>query len=258
MTSHSCQDLPTAVTRSSRPSLLCPIGVVVWATVVTVGGGCSHLPRRGPVAQDVIIARQLSQQGLDALHKGSLGKAEERFTQAIERCPTNTTARYQLANCLWKRGARQEAIEQLVKAIEMCGSEDVEMMVELGYMWANVGHLDQALEVSGTIDSSDAGLCSSLATARRRFTTARGLVGGACQLSSVSNVRPPQLGSSTLGGRGVLCAGATGASIGYVKSLGGRSVAGSPARADVGAEVARVPTVRTKRRGGRGVGGCAA
>ena len=66
--------------------------------------------------------------------------------KAIEHCPTNTTARYQLANCLWKRGARHEAIEQLAKAIDMSGREDVEMMVELGYMWANVGQLDQAME----------------------------------------------------------------------------------------------------------------
>jgi tetratricopeptide (TPR) repeat protein len=118
-----------------------------WTVLLAVGG-CTHWPRRGPVAQDVIISRQLSQQGMDALHSGSLLQAEDRFIRAIEHCPTNRTARYQLANCLWKREARQEAIDQLARAIELDGFEDVEMMVELGYMWANVGNLDEALAMA--------------------------------------------------------------------------------------------------------------
>jgi tetratricopeptide (TPR) repeat protein len=116
--------------------------------VLLLACGCAHLPRRGPMAQDVIISRQLSQQGMDALHSGSLHQAEDRFTRAIEHCPTNRTARYQLANCLWQRGARQEAIEQLARAIEMDGFEDVEMMVELGYMRANTGDLEEALSMA--------------------------------------------------------------------------------------------------------------
>jgi tetratricopeptide (TPR) repeat protein len=116
--------------------------VLIWVS------GCTHLPRRGPVAQDVIISRQLSQQGMDALHNGSYLQAEDRFTRAIEHCPTNRTARYQLANCLWQRGACQEAIDQLARAIEMDGFEDVEMMVELGYMWANMGRLDEAMAMA--------------------------------------------------------------------------------------------------------------
>jgi tetratricopeptide (TPR) repeat protein len=95
------------------------------------------------VAQDVIIARQLSQQGLESMHQGDLAEAEVRFAKAIEYCPSNATARYHLANCLWRRGARQEAIEQLTRAVESSGGEDVEMLVELGYMWANVGRLAQ-------------------------------------------------------------------------------------------------------------------
>lgn len=125
-----------------------PWAVARACVLLLVVCGCSHLPRRGPAAQDVIISRQLSQQGMDALHSGSLQQAEDRFARAIEHCPTNRTARYQLANCLWQRGARQEAIEQLARAIEMDGFEDVEMMVELGYMWANTGDLDEALSMA--------------------------------------------------------------------------------------------------------------
>jgi Tfp pilus assembly protein PilF len=100
------------------------------------------------VAQDTLLARQLSQQGLDALHQGHFEQAEQKFQQAIRHCPTNTTARYQLANCLWKRGAELDAIDQLTEALEQMGRTDVEMLVELGYMQANIRNLAQARQLS--------------------------------------------------------------------------------------------------------------
>ena len=104
------------------------------------------LRRHGPVSQDVMIARQLSQQGMDAIHRGRYEDAEQKFASALEHCPSQVHSRYQLANCLWKRGAQHEAIEQLEAAVKLMGSEDVEMLVELGYMHANVGRLDLALQ----------------------------------------------------------------------------------------------------------------
>jgi tetratricopeptide (TPR) repeat protein len=128
----------------------CGCASVRWLLlcIVMVTTGCVHFGRRGPVAQDVIIARQLSQQGLDALHDGDFQLAEERFALAIEQCPANTDARYQLANCLWKRGATHEAIAQLEEALKMAGYDDVEMVVELGYMEANVDRLERANDLA--------------------------------------------------------------------------------------------------------------
>jgi tetratricopeptide (TPR) repeat protein len=95
-----------------------------------------------------VVARQLSQQGLNALHVGRCADAELHFREAIQKCPTNTTARYQLANCLWKRGANEEAIEQLTEALEISGRTDVGMLVELGYMHANQGNMKEAYQLS--------------------------------------------------------------------------------------------------------------
>jgi tetratricopeptide (TPR) repeat protein len=120
---------------------------IVLAACLAVNG-CAHLSRRGTASQDVIIARQLSQQGMESMHQGELAEAEARFARAIEYCPSNATARYQLANCLWRRGAQREAIEQLTQAVESSGGEDVEMLVELGYMWANLGRLDQGAQLA--------------------------------------------------------------------------------------------------------------
>ena len=103
---------------------------------------------RGPVSRGVIYARQLSQQGLVALHDGRIADAEKRFSEAIDHCPANTTARYQLANCLWKRGAHHEAITRLTEAIEMSNSPDADMTIELAYMQANVGRLNEAMRLA--------------------------------------------------------------------------------------------------------------
>ncbi len=104
--------------------------------------------RHGRVGHEVMLARQFSQQGLDALHHGRYAEAEMKFRRALEQCPANTDAQYQLANCLWKRGARQEAMQHLETALESSGHEDLEMIVELGYMQANVGRLDLATELA--------------------------------------------------------------------------------------------------------------
>ncbi len=122
---------------------------LAWlATLSAMTGGCAGFRPRRPSVEGVVHARQLSQQGLNAIHEGKYDEAERRFREAIAQCPTNTTARYQLANCLWKRNAREEAIEQLSEALELSGRTDVDMLVELGYMYANLDKLDKALQLS--------------------------------------------------------------------------------------------------------------
>jgi tetratricopeptide (TPR) repeat protein len=110
--------------------------------------GCAGMRPGRPGAENVVLARQLSQQGLNAIHEGHYADAERRFRDAIAHCPTNTTARYQLANCLWKRNAREEAIAQLSEALELSGRTDVDMLVELGYMYANLDRPEEALQLS--------------------------------------------------------------------------------------------------------------
>lgn len=125
-----------------------PLTLAGLALLATLSTGCTGLRPRRSRAEGVVQARQLSQQGLNAIHEGKYDEAERRFRDAIAQCPTNTTARYQLANCLWKRDAREEAIEQLSEALELSGRTDVDMLVELGYMYANLDKLDKALQLS--------------------------------------------------------------------------------------------------------------
>ena len=117
-------------------------------TLVLAVSGCAGIRPSALCRNDVIHARQMSQQGLDAVHRGHFDQAEFCFLDAIDHSPTNSTARYQLANCLWKRGARHEAIAQLTEALQLSSGDDIEMLVELGYMHANVGNLNQAVKIA--------------------------------------------------------------------------------------------------------------
>ena len=122
---------------------------VVWiATFAFVfATGCAGI-RHNQEKTDVLEARRLSQRGLDAIHDERYGEAETHFRDAVNRCPDDINSRYQLANCLWKRGDRQQAIAQLLEAIRADGEEDVDMLVELGYMYANVGELDNSFQIA--------------------------------------------------------------------------------------------------------------
>lgn len=132
----------TRITLADRQRyvLLC-CSLAAFAQVAV--SGCA-MGSRGSVARGVVYARELSQRGIDALHNGEVDEAERHFEEAIDHCPTNATARFQLANCLWKKGEHQQAISRLSEAIDMTGGEDPEMLIELAYMQANQGNMASA------------------------------------------------------------------------------------------------------------------
>ena len=106
--------------------------------------GCASLRPRSPVERDVLLARQLSQQGLDALDRGQIKQAEDHFSEALDRCPANINARCHLADCLWKRGESLNAIEQLSDALAMSEHDDTQILIRLGQMKFDVGENAEA------------------------------------------------------------------------------------------------------------------
>ncbi len=111
--------------------------------------GCAGLKPRGGVDKDVLLGRRLTQRGLDALDRGQVNEAEAHFTQALDCCPTNISARCRLADCLWKRGANQDAIAHLSEALARSSHQDTTMLVRLGQMRLDIGELDQAKQLAG-------------------------------------------------------------------------------------------------------------
>jgi tetratricopeptide (TPR) repeat protein len=60
----------------------------------------------------------LYNRGLAFVRKGQRDKAEKDFRDSLEREPLNPEPRYQLAQCLYDLGKREEAVLQLRKALE--------------------------------------------------------------------------------------------------------------------------------------------
>ena len=93
-------------------------------------------------------ARQLSELGLDAWQQGQGREAERMFAQAVACCPNDAAARCHLADCLWQRGAADQAIEQLSRAVELMEYGDVGLLVQLGQMHLEAGSLTAASELA--------------------------------------------------------------------------------------------------------------
>ena len=115
----------------------------VWlaaCAVVTFSIGCTTLRRRGPIDQDVVRARQQTQQALNHIHRARWDQAEDSLLKAIDANPQDANARRVLADVLWSRGARDVAVEQLRKARECCDDDNLELVIRLGQMEAERGN----------------------------------------------------------------------------------------------------------------------
>ena len=116
------------------------LGVLLMATPAV---GCTLLPRQGPVAENVVAARQLSQRGIEAIQRGAWREAQALFRLAIEACPVDERARYHYAETLWHGDATGEAIAQMQKAVELSGN-DPKLTVRLDQMDLSQGQAERA------------------------------------------------------------------------------------------------------------------
>ncbi|MCC7083832.1 MAG: tetratricopeptide repeat protein [Pirellulales bacterium] len=117
-----------------------------WAVLITVSlalNGCKSFGGKGPVSEDVAQARQLSQQGLNAMQRGDWTSAEISLSKAVKVCPVDAQARRQYAEAMWHRGEYAAAVEQLQKAM-ICTPNDGSLIVRFGQMQLELGKLTEA------------------------------------------------------------------------------------------------------------------
>lgn len=107
--------------------------------------GCAALGRRRPADDSVIEARHLCQQGLNAVHSSRWDQAESAFAQATRVCPADQRARQHYADALWRRGAMDQAIDQMKTAIKLSGG-DPNLIIQLGKMDLERDQLGVALQ----------------------------------------------------------------------------------------------------------------
>ena len=120
-----------------------PLAVAVVAAVVAAAGGCRLIHRSGPVPQEVADARKLCNEGLSAVDRRDLGRAESLLERAVKQCPTDVDARRHYADVLWRRGERMEAVKQIAAAMRLSPG-DVGLCIDGGRMYMELGLLDDA------------------------------------------------------------------------------------------------------------------
>ena len=105
--------------------------------------GCRLMNRSGPVPQNVADARRLCNEGLSAVDRKDLLRAEGLLERAVKNCPTDVDARRHYADVLWQRGERMEAVTQIAEALRLSPG-DVGLCIDGGRMYLELGLLDDA------------------------------------------------------------------------------------------------------------------
>ena len=145
---------------NSSQRLIVAVGVVLCLTSL----GCTSWGERSPATDDVLASRRLSQQGIEASHRGQLNEAEQFLRSATDACPLDQHARFHFAEILWQRGDQSEAIAEMEEAQRLSGG-DCGMIVRLGEMYLEAGRTELALTQAERV--IDAGVESASAWALR-------------------------------------------------------------------------------------------
>jgi tetratricopeptide (TPR) repeat protein len=101
------------------------------------------MSRSGPVPQNVTDARRLCNEGLSAVDRNDLLRAESLLERAVKNCPTDVDARRHYADVLWQRGQRMEAVTQIAEALRLSPG-DTGLCIDGGRMYMDLGLLDEA------------------------------------------------------------------------------------------------------------------
>jgi tetratricopeptide (TPR) repeat protein len=105
--------------------------------------GCHLIGGQQPVTKQEATSRQLSQSGISLLEQGKWPEGEEKLARAIKACPDDPEPHHHYAEALWHRGAKAEALAQMLEAMRLAG-EDPQLTVRAGEMSLDLGRVDEA------------------------------------------------------------------------------------------------------------------
>jgi tetratricopeptide (TPR) repeat protein len=114
---------------------------IAAAGILLLLSGCAW--NRSRVHEDLVSARQLALQAIDARQRGRLEQAEALFGQATEMCPLDERIRSHYAETLWDAQRREQAVQHMEEAVRLSAGNP-ELMVRLGEMYLEQGRLEQA------------------------------------------------------------------------------------------------------------------
>ena len=132
---------------------------IAGVLAVLISSGCAAM-RRAPKPDLVAKAKQTWLRGVSALESGRLGEAETLLREAAEATPDDPQAQRHLAEALWRRGERAEALAHAEQAC-LCAPMDAASAVRAGQMRLSEGDDETARQwaehaVATDTSSSDA------------------------------------------------------------------------------------------------------
>ncbi|MEX2317010.1 MAG: tetratricopeptide repeat protein [Pirellulales bacterium] len=139
--------------------------VILWLPQAT---GCASLGRRGPPPAEVAAAREMSMQGMAAVEGGQWDRAESLLRKSLETSPSDADSRRYLAEALWRRGATDQALTQIVAAAQLDGG-DASLAVRAGEMLLAAGSAELALAQANQAIQLDSRLAAAWALRGRTY-----------------------------------------------------------------------------------------
>jgi len=122
----------------ARSRAFCASGMVLGALLLAGSGGCSTFSQANASHQKIIQARQLTQRGVQAMHRDDWENAEKFLAEAKKNAPYDLQARMHYAETLWKTGKQSEAISELESA-QSLGNDDPALHARIGRMYLDSG-----------------------------------------------------------------------------------------------------------------------
>ncbi len=152
------------------------VAVLVWPTALmlfsTVAPGCRLAGMEGPVSRSLVLSRQLSQQGINALERGHGEQANELLSQAVKACPSNADAHRCYAEARWNLGFRDEALAEMETARRLA-SDNAAILARIAEMRLALGQPETAGAYAQRAISLDPKLAAAW-TARARVMRGTG------------------------------------------------------------------------------------
>lgn len=106
--------------------------------------GCVSWRSLQPVPPSVAAARQLARQGVAAMEVEQWDEAEALLSSAVEKSPEDPEAQRYLAEALWQRGDKQQALRHMATAASL-DTADVQIAVRAGEMLLESGDPHRAI-----------------------------------------------------------------------------------------------------------------
>lgn len=140
-----------------------PAAIAGWVPILaaaTLAPGCRALHGKHAVAESRARCQHFSREGAAAMELGQWGQAESLLRQALGASPSDACTRVQLAETLWTRGRRDEAIDHIRSATAIDPNDAAaavrhgEMLLAIGRPAAASAEADRALAVDRGLASA--------------------------------------------------------------------------------------------------------